>query len=25
VETFLNAVYGHQLMHMRDLQALFRP
>jgi len=25
VETFLNAIYGHQLMHMRDLQALFRP
>jgi hypothetical protein len=25
VEIFLNAIYGHQLMHMRDLKALFRP
>ena len=24
LEVFLNAIYGHQLMHMRDLQALFR-
>ena len=25
LEVFLNAVYGHQLMHVRDLQARLRP
>ena len=25
VETFVNSIYGHQLVHMRDLQALLRP
>ena len=25
LETFVNSIYGHQLMHMRDLQALLRP
>jgi hypothetical protein len=24
LETLINAIYGHQLMHMRDLQALLR-
>ena len=24
LETFLTAIYGHQLLHMRDLQALLR-
>jgi len=24
MEDFVNAIYGHQLLHMRDLQALFR-
>jgi len=25
LEVLLNAIYGHQLLHMRDLQALLRP